>query len=196
MEAPFKVGNLVVLSKAFFSGKEAHLNTVVRKVLLVEADTSKSSGWAVSVNGPSNRKDREGFTDDSSCFKLAIAPFSIGDEVVFSHPRYSGALMYLNDVVREITSIEPSPSCVSGWQVSVNGPNMRNAVGGIGDFDSGWFKKLPVEDCEAKRLTRVMDKIIRGVDQGLSDQSIEITLQRHVSKAELIGLIRHLLKRG
>lgn len=125
------------------------------------------------------------------------APFKVGDEVVFN-VKYVGALSYLNDVVRKVTAVRPSRICTSGWAVSVDGPNARNPNGGLANNDSRWFTRpgrSKPQTLEGARRDQILDKIKQGIGQGLSDQDIDKSFQRHVTKAELVGLIRqHLLK--
>jgi hypothetical protein len=59
-------------------------------------------------------------------------------------------------------------------------------------MDAGWYIKAANVD-KINRTDFITQKIIAGINAGLNDTGIDQGFQRHVTKAELIGCIRHLL---
>lgn len=46
-----------------------------------------------------------------------------------------------------------------------------------------------------RKRDKIFDKITQGIELGLTDLEIDRAFQRHVTKAELVGLVRHLIRR-
>jgi hypothetical protein len=70
-------------------------------------------------------------------------PFNIGDKVRLRSDHYQGKLAFLNDIERTVISVRKSGTCVSGWMISVNGPNAHYKLKRHGlTLDSGWIIKI------------------------------------------------------
>lgn len=113
-------------------------------------------------------------------------PFNVGD-IVNIKRYYVGKIAWKNNVNRKVLSVKRNPQCVSGWLVFVDGPNFHKPEGGIA-MDSGWFILIKPEKDKTKNIIR---KIINS--STMTDKEIDISFQRHVTKADLIRCIRKLL---
>lgn len=122
---------------------------------------------------------------------IQAAPFTVGDKVTIKGSYYYGSKSYLNNIIRTVISIKRRGVCASGWQICVDGPNYHKKGKGL-KMDSGWFIKISSDDPKTKR-ENILEKISEGISRGDSDLQIDQSFQRHVTKADLVSCIRHLL---
>ena len=125
-------------------------------------------------------------------------PFKPGDKVTING-YYHGHNDHLNHVVRTVLKVVPSRQPVSGWYVVVDGPNYQpRSTRGL-SMDSGWFLRVrrgTTTKIDCSKAERIIKSIKEQTDQGKSDQIIDQSFQRHVTKVDLIACIRHLLLKG
>jgi hypothetical protein len=108
-------------------------------------------------------------------------PFSVGDKVVIKGNYFWGKRAVFNTVVRTVTRVTTSKTAASGWEVDTDGPP-RNGLKG---FDSGWFQRITPSH---SLLGKIKDQILSGK----TNQEINQSFQRHVTKEQLIQCIREL----
>jgi hypothetical protein len=102
-------------------------------------------------------------------------PFNVGDKVKLKD-YYHGKLAFLNDIERNVVSVNKSKTSATGWMIFIDGPNGHYKIGRCGlKLSAGWMKmlvKIEKEEPEVKKEPEVNINTITVIDEEIQDDVI------------------------